>query len=68
MRKLSQFRKNKYEIYDQGQLGNYNLIDNLVQNPESQAEGFVSLFKVCVMQLYLTIQIITYLIHKVVIT
>ena len=34
-----QFRENKYGIFDWGQLWNYNLLGNLVQNPESQTTG-----------------------------
>ena len=41
------FRENKYKIFDQGQLGNDNFLDNLVQNPEIQKSGSVFLFKVC---------------------
>ena len=40
------FRENKYGIFDRGHLGNDNLLDNLVQNPERQTTGSIFLFKV----------------------
>ena len=63
-------KRNKYGIFDWCQLGNDDLLDNFVQNPESQITGSAfSVQGMCfsVIPCSSTIQIITYLIHIVVI-
>ena len=50
------FRENKYDFFDWSLPGaNANLLDNLAHNVESKILGFIFLFDVCVMQLYLMI-------------
>lgn len=64
---FAQFRENKYEIFDWGFQGvNVTLLENLIRNPESKSVGSILLFKVCVLQLYHAVLIITFLIPTVV--
>ena len=64
---FAQLRENKYEIFDWGFQGvNATLLENLIRNPESKSIGPFLLFKVCVLQLYHTVLIITFLIPTVV--
>ena len=56
------FKENRYGIFDSGVSGaNTDLLDNLVTNSDNQTTGPNSLFKACVLQLYHTVQIITFL-------
>ena len=48
---FAQFRENKYGIFNWGlQEVHATLLENLVQNPESQSTGLFFLFKECVLK------------------